>query len=83
MRARGAKNADNTELVADEIVSGNFRNIAGLITSVDAAKNTITVNDLATKKPVTVRVASDSEMHMLPPMIAHGNGEALERRRSR
>lgn len=78
LRARGAKNADNTELVAEEIVSGNFRNIAGLITSVDASKNTITVNDLATKKPVTVHIANDSEMHMLPQMIAAGLARRLK-----
>lgn len=70
LRARGTKNTDGTELAADEIVSGTFRNVAGLITSVDAAKNTITVNDLATKKPVVVRIAGDSQMHQLPPFVA-------------
>ncbi len=78
LRARGAKNSDNTELIADEIVSGNFRNIAGLITSVDASKNTITLNDLATKKPVTVHITNDSEMHVLPQMIAVGLARRLK-----
>ena len=70
LRARGAKNADGTEVLADEIVSGNFRNIAGLITAVDTEKNTITVNDLATKKPVVVHVVGESGMHRLPQPIA-------------
>jgi hypothetical protein len=70
LRARGAKNADNTELTADEVVAGTFRNIAGLIASVDAGKNTVTINDLATKKPVTVRITNDSQMHKLTPPIA-------------
>lgn len=70
LRARGAKNADGSELTAEEIVFGSFRNVAGLITAVDPAKNTITVNDLATKKPVTVRIATDSQMHKLPQMAA-------------
>ncbi len=70
LRARGAKNPDGTELTADEVVYGSFRNIAGLITAVDPAKNTITVNDLATKKPITVRIATDSQMHRLPQMAA-------------
>ncbi len=70
LRARGNKNSDGTEMNADEVVSGTFRNVAGLITAVDTAKNTITVNDLSTKKPVTVRVTSDSQMHRLPPMMA-------------
>lgn len=70
LRARGNKNADGTELTAEEIVFGSFRNVAGLITAVDPAKNTITVNDLATKKPITVRIAADSQMHKLPQMAA-------------
>jgi len=70
LRARGIKNADGTELAADEVVSGTFRNVAGLITSIDTAKNTVTVDDLATKKPVAVRITADSQMHQLPPFIA-------------
>lgn len=70
LRARGTKNADGTELAADEVVSGTFRNVAGLITSVDSAGNTITVNDLATKKPVVVHIASGAQMHQLPPFVA-------------
>ncbi|MDT8069600.1 MAG: DUF5666 domain-containing protein [Terriglobia bacterium] len=70
LRARGTKNADGTELAADEVVSGTFHNIAGLITSVDSANSTITVNDLATKKPVTIHITADSQMHKLPPFVA-------------
>jgi hypothetical protein len=70
LRARGNKNPDGTELTADEVVSGTFRNIAGLITSVDASKNTITVNDLSTKKPITIRISADSQMHKLMPQMA-------------
>jgi hypothetical protein len=70
LRARGNKNADGTELTAEEIVFGSFRNVAGLITAVDPAKNTITINDLATKKPITVRISADSQMHKLPQMAA-------------
>jgi hypothetical protein len=70
LRARGNKNDDGTELAADEVVSGTFRNIAGLIAAVDAAKSTITVNDLSTKKPVTIRVSADSQMHKLMPQMA-------------
>ena len=70
LRARGNKNADGTTLDAEEIVFGSFRNVAGLITAVDPAKNTITVADLATKKAVTIRIAGDSQMHKLPQMAA-------------
>jgi co-chaperonin GroES (HSP10) len=72
VRARGEKNADGTEVAAEEIVSGSFRNIAGTVSSVDAAANTITVMDLETKKPAVVHIAKDSQMHKLPQMLAMG-----------
>jgi Domain of unknown function (DUF5666) len=70
LRARGTRSPDGTSLAADEIVSGSFRNIAGTITTVDAAANTVIVNDLATKKPVTVKINSTSQVKKLPEQIA-------------
>ncbi len=72
LRARGEKNADGTELTAEEIVSGTFRNIAGTVQSVDAANNTVTVMDLATKKPAVIHITAESQMHKLPEMLARG-----------
>jgi hypothetical protein len=70
LRARGVRSADGTELAADEVVSGAFRNVAGLVISTDAASSTVTVMDLASKKPLTLRVTADSQLHKLPPMVA-------------
>jgi Domain of unknown function (DUF5666) len=70
VRARGNKNADGTEFAAEEIVSGSFRNIAGTITTVNAADNSLTVMDLLTKKQVVVNVAPDSQLRKLPQMMA-------------
>jgi hypothetical protein len=70
LRARGEKNLDGTELTADEIVSGSFRNISGLITSVDTAHSSVTVKDLLTKKNVTVEIPVDTQMHALPEMMS-------------
>lgn len=70
LRARGQKNAAGTELTADEIVSGSFRNISGLITSIDAAHSSVTVKDLLTKKNVTVEIPADTQMHALPETMA-------------
>ena len=70
VRARGAKNADGTEINAQEIVSGAFKNIAGTVQAVNADEKTLTVMDLSTKKPVTVKVTADSQMHQLPAMMA-------------
>jgi hypothetical protein len=70
LRARGDRNPDGTELNAQEIVSGSFRNIAGTVISTDAAANTLTVTDLKTKKPVTVKLTADSQFRKLPAMMA-------------
>jgi uncharacterized protein DUF5666 len=70
LRARGTRSPDGEELAADEVVSGTFRNIAGTINSVDAGAGTLSVTDLITKKPVTVKIDADTQLRKLSPMIA-------------
>lgn len=70
LMARGDKNADGTEMTAEDVVSGTFRNISGRITALDTVNNTMTVKDLATKKPVTIHVPADVQMRRLPDQIA-------------
>jgi hypothetical protein len=70
LRARGARNADGTELTAEEIVSGTFRNIAGTISALDASAGTVTVLDLLTKKNVTVKISLESQLRKLPAPMA-------------
>ncbi|HEY1255854.1 MAG TPA: hypothetical protein VGF01_13835, partial [Terracidiphilus sp.] len=70
LRARGEKNADGTEIAAEEVISGSFLNIAGTITSLDAAASTLTVKDLATKKQVTIHVTAESQLRRLPDRMA-------------
>lgn len=70
LRALGTRNADGSAMEAEEIVTGSFRNIAGTISSIDAASNSITVMDLITKKPVVVNVSSQSQLRKLQPEVA-------------
>jgi hypothetical protein len=70
LRARGKHSDDGTEIEAEEIVSGSFRNIAGTVSSIDAGQSIISVMDLITKKPVTVKIAPDSQVRQLPAMFA-------------
>ncbi len=70
LRARGTRSADGNELEADEIVSGTFRNIAGTVVTTDLANNSVTVMDLVSKRPVTLQVTGDSQLHKLPAMVA-------------
>ncbi len=68
--AQGARNADGSAMAADGIVSGSFRSIPGTVLSIDAAASTLTVKDLVTKKPVTVRISSDAQLRQLNTMMA-------------
>lgn len=70
LRARGDKNADGTDMNAEEIVSGTFRHLSGTISSTDTSANTLTIKDLATKKSVTIHIVPDSQMHKLPERMA-------------
>lgn len=70
LRARGVKNADGTEITAVEVVSGGFRNVSGLILSIDPTKSTLVVKDLQTKKPVTIEITADAQMRRLPDRMA-------------
>jgi hypothetical protein len=70
LRARGSRNTDGTELTAVEVVSGTFRNISGTISAIDSSAGTVTLQDLTTKKPVTVKITSESQLRKLPPQMA-------------
>jgi hypothetical protein len=81
LRARGPKNEAGTDITAEEVVSGSFRNISGTITSIDAAASNVMVKDLTSKKQVTIHIAGDTQMRELPEMMAsrlaavlNGNG---------
>jgi hypothetical protein len=70
LRARGNRSPDGDELTAEEIVSGTFRNIAGTVISAEPSKNTVSILDLLTKKPVVVQVTGDSQLRKLPEFAA-------------
>lgn len=70
LRVLGTKSEDGSSIPAEVIVSGSFKNLAGLIASIDAAKGTLTLKDLATKKTVTVTVTANSNVKTLPPQAA-------------
>lgn len=80
LRAKGNHSADGSEVTADAIVAGSFRNIAGTVESTDPAAHTVTVKDLATKKPVVIHIAPNSRMHKLPEQMAERLAMMLKRK---
>ena len=66
LRALGDKSADGTHLTAEEVVFGTFKIAGGTVTAIDAANNQIKINDLQTKKPLTINIKPDSVIRRFP-----------------
>lgn len=80
LRAKGNHSADGSEVAADAIVAGTFRNIAGTVISADSAGHSLTVKDLSTKKPVVIHITADSRMHKLPEEMAEELATRMKRK---
>jgi hypothetical protein len=67
----GNRGEDGT-IAAEVVYSGSFRQIAATVISVDPATNEMQVTDLATKKPLTIRITPESTLKKLPEQMAQG-----------
>ena len=72
LNARGERNAEGTHLAAEEVLFGSFKIQGGTVTAVDPATNTITINDLQTKKPLTIMLRSETVVRRFQMMTGGG-----------
>lgn len=79
LRARGDRSPDGNDFTAAEIVTGTFPYVEGTVKSVDASANTITVQDVLSKKSVLLKVTSDSQLHQIPADMAQRMAFILKR----
>jgi hypothetical protein len=70
LRVLGSKSEDGLSIKAEEIVSGSFLHLSGVLTNIDPAGGTVTLKDLVTKKTMTVAITANSALRKLPPEIA-------------
>jgi hypothetical protein len=70
LRVLGSKSEDGATITAEKVYSGSFRTIAATVASVASDGKTMIVNDLQTKKPVTVELTEDSAVRQMPPPMA-------------
>jgi ribosomal protein L24 len=70
IRALGDKSTDGASFKAEEIISGSFQTIGGTITAIDPVKNEITIENIQTKKVVTVIVGQNSVLKQFPAEMA-------------
>src|SRR5258706_494104 len=74
LRALGDKTADGTHLTAEEVVFGTFKIAGGTVTAIDAAANQIKINDLQTKKPLTILLKPETVLRRFPEGGMFGGG---------
>lgn len=74
LRALGDKSTDGLRLTPEEVVFGTFKIAGGTVTAVDPAANTITINDLQTKKPMTIMLKPDTVVRRFTGMMGGGPG---------
>ena len=70
LRVLGNKGEDGTSIQAEKVAFGTFREIAATVTAIYPQTGELTVKDLGTKKPLTIKVDADSTMRKLPEQAA-------------
>lgn len=70
LTVRGDKSEDGATIAAEEVVTGSFANLSGVLTAVDATAGTVSFKDLTTKKAVTVMLTANSDIRQLPAQAA-------------
>jgi hypothetical protein len=69
LRALGTKNADNSRMVAEAIVSGSFKVVAGRISNVDSQNKLLQIEDVESRRPLQIALQSDTTIKNLPEEI--------------
>ncbi|HEX8775328.1 MAG TPA: hypothetical protein VF735_17295 [Pyrinomonadaceae bacterium] len=80
LRAQGDRSADGKRFTAEEIISGAFQRVGGVITAINAATNEITVRNEQTGKSLTITLGPKSALRRLTPEVAATFGERRGRR---
>lgn len=70
LRALGNKDEAETRVDAEVVVFGTFVMVGGPIKAVDAQAGTISIQNLPTKKPLTVVINKDSVLRRIPEQMA-------------
>lgn len=70
IRALGDKSTDGTAFAAETVLTGSFRQSAGTVKSVEAAKNEVIVKDMATGKDVTIAFGDAILLKRFPSEMA-------------
>lgn len=70
VRLIGQKNGDGSAIKVEAIQSATFKSLPVTVKAVDAAAGTISGTDIATKKPITIMVKTDTQLKRLDDQTA-------------
>lgn len=70
VRALGDRSEDGASFKAEQVLSGAFQTVGGTVKSVDTAKNEIVIENIQTKKDVTIAVSDVSTLKKFPAEMA-------------
>ncbi len=70
LRALGERSADGTKFAAEQVVTGSFRTVAGVVTELDAQTGEVKINDRQSKQPLTIVVKNDAVLRRFPADMA-------------
>lgn len=63
-------NRSGAAMTAETVVSGSFRNFAATVISVDQTAQEVKLTDLATKKPITIKISAETILRRMPERMA-------------
>ncbi|MDE3195106.1 MAG: hypothetical protein KGN84_02095, partial [Acidobacteriota bacterium] len=70
LRVLGEKNADSTEIKADNVGTGTFRTVGVLVKSIDPATKQITGTEASSKTPIVITLRADTTLKKFSDMAA-------------
>jgi len=76
IRALGDKSEDGATFKAEKVVTGAFQTVVGTITAVNAEKGEVTINNIQTKKVMTIVVDKNSLLKQFPAEMAQKMAQA-------
>jgi Ni2+-binding GTPase involved in maturation of urease and hydrogenase len=81
LRALGERDTAGTTFMAEKVVTGSFKTVAGVITAVDPVTGELKINDMQTKQPLTIVVKHDAVLRKFPAAGEMGSGMRMGRPR--
>jgi len=70
VRALGKTNSDGTHFVSEEIVSGDFQAVGGIVTSVNPEPREVKISSFGSKPPLTIVITRDTMVRRISPAPA-------------